>query len=188
MSSTPIPIPAGATVGFDEPSQSQTTPQPQPTGEGIPIPAGATVGFDEPSPAPTTPTPAQIKYKQDTAAGPFTKPGAAEAATDTQSPEAIRNMAIGAGATLAVPIAAPLVAVVMAGEVPAILKEISRQALEYTNGKAEVANKALSQFANAYPELSKLVGKLGFGKTAGTLGTGYAAWELFRHVTGMGGK
>jgi hypothetical protein len=131
---------------------------------------------------------AQIKYKQDTAAGPFTKPGAAEAATDVRSPEALQNMAIGAGATLGAPIAAPLAASVMAGEAPAILKEISRQALEYANGKAEIANESLSKVTNAYPELSKLVGKMGFGKTAGTLGIGYGSWELFKHITGLGGK
>jgi hypothetical protein len=69
---------------------------------------------------------------------------------------------------------------------PSVMKEISRQALEYADGKAEVANEALAKFRSAYPELSKLVTKLGFGKTAGTLGLGYGSWELFKHITGLG--
>lgn len=74
----------------------------------------------------------------------------------------------------------------LAAEFPNVTKEIVRQAAEAAEGKAEVVNKTLEAFNDAYPELSKLVGKLGFGKTAGTLGVGYASWELFKHIMGVG--
>jgi hypothetical protein len=56
MSNTPIPIPADATVGFDQQLSQSQQPQPQPsqpTGTGAPIPAGATVGFPEQTTAQT---------------------------------------------------------------------------------------------------------------------------------------
>jgi hypothetical protein len=49
---TPVPIPQDATVGFDQPQQSQAAPTGSPTGgsasKGVPIPADATVGYGEP--------------------------------------------------------------------------------------------------------------------------------------------
>jgi hypothetical protein len=96
------------------------------------------------------------------------------------------------GAAGAIGVAGPA-ALAGLGEVveaaPGVIREIGRQAMEFGEGKAELANKALSTFKDAYPELAKLAPKLGsFGQTAGTLGSGYAAWELFKHITGIGAK
>lgn len=40
----------------------------------------------------------------------------------------------------------------------------------------------LQKFGENYPELSKLAAKLGVKRVVGTAGTGYGAWELFKHI------
>jgi hypothetical protein len=134
---------------FDQLTQGQSTP---PSGTAQPTTTPVSQGqgdiFDQLANGtykePTEPvlTPAQIKYRQDTAAGPFTKPGAAEAATDVTSPEAIHNMEIGAGATLGGAAAAPYVA----GSIG--------PALEY----AKSAEEAIKAMAKAHPFAAKVIG------------------------------
>jgi hypothetical protein len=187
-------------VDFSSIGGEQVAPAPAGPPPGIDFSSigGEKVADAQPVAAPN-PNPRQGErdaYKAATKAGPFTKPGAAEAVTDVTSDDALNNMKIGAEATLAVPAAAGTAANLMsrallgksavaameeaAPSLSTLLKIAKQTEAEAEVAGAETAAKGWAKFsevaARGAAEAEDMKTAAAY-KAASLLAKGNSAWE-----------